>query len=179
MWLFIGQALWFILPAGLANIAASLSRFLPVPSTPIDGNRLWRQKPIFGAHKTWRGLICGALIGQAVYTVQIYLYRFDFFRSISMLDYTKHLFILGLLLGLGALVGDLVKSFFKRRANIPPGHTWLPFDQVDYTIGAIIFGSCIFFPGWPKSIFIVVFGFVLHILFNFCAFVLGLQKNEL
>jgi len=179
MWLFIGQALWFILPAGLANISASLSRFLPIPGTPVDFGKQWRGKPLFGANKTWRGLMAGAIVGQVVYTVQIYLYRFEFFHNFSMLDYTKHLFFLGALLGLGALGGDLIKSFFKRRANIPPGHSWLPFDQIDYTIGAIALGSFIFFPGWGKAAFIVAFGFILHILFNLLAFVLRLQKNEL
>ncbi len=179
MWLFIGQALWFILPAGLANIAASLSRFLPLSPTPVDFGRVWRGQPLFGANKTWRGLLSGAIVGQVVYTVQIYLYRFKFFQDLSLFDYTKHLFFLGALLGLGALGGDLIKSFFKRRMGIPPGHSWLPFDQIDYTIGAIALGSFIFFPGWGRALFIVVFGFVLHILFNLLAFVLRLQKNEL
>lgn len=179
MWLFIGQAIWYILPAGLANIAASLSRFTKIPATPVDFGKTWRGKPIFGANKTWRGLAAGAIIGQAVYTVQIYLYRFDFFQHLSMLNYTKHLFFLGAMLGLGALLGDLVKSFFKRRAHIPSGKSWLPFDQIDYTIGAIGLSSFIYFPGWPKFFFLIVFGFVLHILFNLIAYMLRLQKNEL
>lgn len=100
MWLFIGQAIWYILPAGLANIAASLSRFTGFSATPVDFGRTWRGKPLFGANKTWRGLVAGAIIGQAVYTVQIYLYHLGFFHKLSMLDYTKHLFFLGALLDL-------------------------------------------------------------------------------
>lgn len=179
MWHFIGQAIWFILPAGLANMAASLSRFLPVSNYPVDGGRYWRGQRIFGANKTWRGLISGALVGQLVYTAQLYLFRFDFFHNLSLFDYQTHLFYFGALLGLGALLGDLVKSFFKRGVNIPAGRSWLPFDQIDYTIGALALGSLVYFPGWPIAVFLLIFGFGLHILFNLLGFVLRLQKNEL
>jgi CDP-2,3-bis-(O-geranylgeranyl)-sn-glycerol synthase len=45
---------------------------------------------------------------------------------------------LGFLLGLGAMAGDAAKSFFKRRLGIAPGHPWIPFDQIDFQIGALL-----------------------------------------
>ncbi|KKQ36051.1 MAG: hypothetical protein US52_C0011G0015, partial [candidate division WS6 bacterium GW2011_GWA2_37_6] len=41
--------------------------------------------------------------------------------------------------GLGAIAGDSIKSFFKRRVNIKPGKAWIPFDQIDYIFGGILF----------------------------------------
>jgi CDP-2,3-bis-(O-geranylgeranyl)-sn-glycerol synthase len=45
--------------------------------------------------------------------------------------------VLGLLFGLGAMGGDSVKSFIKRRIGIPPGRPWVPFDQLDFVLGAL------------------------------------------
>ena len=42
---------------------------------------------------------------------------------------------LGLRFGIGAMAGDSIKSFFKRRTNIPPDEPWIPFDEVDFALG--------------------------------------------
>jgi hypothetical protein len=34
-------------------------------------------------------------------------------------------------------VCDSVKSFVKRRVGIAPGAPWIPFDQLDFVIGAL------------------------------------------
>jgi CDP-2,3-bis-(O-geranylgeranyl)-sn-glycerol synthase len=36
------------------------------------------------------------------------------------------------------MAGDSAKSFFKRRLGIPPGSPWIPFDQLDFVLGAMI-----------------------------------------
>ncbi|MCH7492394.1 CDP-archaeol synthase [Patescibacteria group bacterium] len=179
MWLFIGQSLWFILPAGLANIASSLSRYLPLPQWPVDAGKTWRGRRIFGDHKTWRGMIVGTVTGLATFWLQQYLYQFDFFSTISLTDYSSEPWIFGLLLGAGSVMGDLIKSYFKRRVNIAPGQPWLPFDQIDFVVGALAAVSIVFFPGWGIVIFLLIFGFVLHIAFNLLGYILKLQKNKL
>ena len=45
---------------------------------------------------------------------------------------------LGLRFGIGAMAGDAVKSFFKRRADVPSGERWFPFDQIDFVVGALV-----------------------------------------
>ena len=37
----------------------------------------------------------------------------------------------------GALLGDIVESFFKRRAGKERGEDWIPFDQLDFLLGAL------------------------------------------
>ncbi len=39
------------------------------------------------------------------------------------------------------MTGDAVKSFFKRRAGVPPGGRWIPADEIDFIIGAMLLGS--------------------------------------
>ncbi len=42
------------------------------------------------------------------------------------------------MLGMGALAGDAVKSFFKRQIGAKPGNMWPPFDQIDFVVGATV-----------------------------------------
>lgn len=44
----------------------------------------------------------------------------------------------GLTMGLAAMVGDAVKSFFKRRIGIAPGLPWIPADQLDFVFAGIL-----------------------------------------
>jgi len=45
------------------------------------------------------------------------------------------LFLSGVLLSIGALVGDAAGSFIKRRLNISPGKHCMLLDQVDFVVG--------------------------------------------
>ena len=38
----------------------------------------------------------------------------------------------------GALIGDIIESFFKRRIGKNRGEDWIIFDQLDFIIGALI-----------------------------------------
>ena len=40
----------------------------------------------------------------------------------------------------GALIGDIIESFFKRRIGKGRGEDWIPFDQIDFILGALFFG---------------------------------------
>jgi CDP-2,3-bis-(O-geranylgeranyl)-sn-glycerol synthase len=89
-------------------------------------------KRIFGDHKTIRGFISGTFMGMVSASILYFFYP-AFFVALP----AKPL-MLGFLLGLGALTGDAVKSFFKRRIGTAPGEAWFPFDQIDYIVGAIV-----------------------------------------
>jgi len=179
MWLFVLQALWFILPAGIANIFASVSRYFPVSGFPIDFNKTWRGKRVLGNNKTWRGAFFGTVFGILTFWLQQYLYQYDFFQKLSLTDYTQLDWLFGFLLASGAIWGDALESFFKRQIDRAPGKPWLPFDQIDYSVGSLALASIIFFPGWSIAIFIVVFGVILHIMFNLLGYLLKIQKNKL
>lgn len=92
--------------------------------------------------------MAGTVTGVIVAGIQALLFfKFDFFRNNTIVDYGKINFILiGSLTGGGALVGDMVKSFIKRRLGKPPGKPWFPWDQLDWIAGAIIVGSIVYAP---------------------------------
>ncbi len=179
--LFALQCLYLILPAAAANIAPALGKNLfKKYAYPVDLNYQWRGKPLFGAHKTYKGFVLGIAVGIFIAAVQTYVYRFPLMQSISYINYAEHSFIIvGFLLGFGALFGDLIKSFFKRRVGIESGKPFIPFDQVDFVIGALVFISFIKPPSWQMIIFYLIIMPILHIATNLFAYGLGLQKNKI
>lgn len=164
-----------LIPAGIANIMASLSRYIfPRWNRSINSRLL-------GAHKTWRGLVCGIFFGSILGL--LILYVFYYLRGEletvqpSMIKYQWQS---SLVLATGALLGDLVKSFFKRRMDIVPGKPWIPFDQLDWLLGAFVAYS-IYRESfvWSTLIALLVIGGVLHVFFNVLGRLFHLQKNWL
>lgn len=168
---------WFLLPAGIANMSPVLFKWIPVLKTPVDFGKTFRKKPIFGKNKTWRGLVCGTLVAILVVYLQKLLY--PYMQNYSLINYSStSVFLLGFLLGFGALLGDLVESFIKRQRNTSPGKSWPPWDQIDWIIGALIFGSLLV----PLSLSeiataLLLFG-LLHPLMNILGYALRIKKSR-
>lgn len=163
------RIIWLFLPAYAANIAASVFK-INFLNKPIS-------EKYFGSHKTYRGFFFGTLSALIVSSIQFFVFEIHFFKNISYLNYSHYYLLSGFLLGFGALAGDTIKSYFKRRKNIAPGEKWIPFDQIDYTLGALFF---IAFFWKPDIIFIflsMLLNFGFHILFNHLGFWLGLRKK--
>ena len=134
------SVLYLFLPAGLANMAPPFAAMLfPKANYPLDFRLKFRGHRLFGDHKTFRGLFSGIVLGLLSIYLQKYLDRFYFFNSLSLIDYSRISPLFGFSLGLGALMGDAVKSLFKRQIGVKPGHTWFPWDQIDWIIGSAIF----------------------------------------
>jgi len=127
------QILYFFLPAYLANMSPVLVRpWLRALAVPIDGGMSFRGKRLLGDHKTWRGLLAGTVVGMIAYELQRFASEAGFAGDLVLIDCAAHPLLPGLLMGLGAGVGDSVKSFFKRRLDIEPGASWPIFDQLDF-----------------------------------------------
>lgn len=179
--MYLLQILYLFLPAGLANMAAPFgAMILPQLSFPADFGKTFRGKRIFGDHKTIRGFVLGALAGVLCLYLQKYLYlSSSFFKSMSLIDYSTIPPIFGLSLGLGSLIGDAIKSFFKRQAGINPGLPWFPWDQIDWIIGALIF-AVPFMSVTPLIVisFLMV-GLLTHLLVKLLGFFLRLNSSAI
>ncbi|MBW2973127.1 CDP-archaeol synthase [Candidatus Woesearchaeota archaeon] len=168
---------WFLLPAGIANMSPVLFKWLPFLAVPVDFNKKFRKKPIFGKNKTWRGLVCGTIIAILIVYLQKLLY--PYMQSYSLVDYsTTNVFLLGFLLGFGALLGDLVESFVKRQRNTAPGKSWPPWDQIDWIIGALLFSSFLVALSVSEIIIAFVLFGLLHPLINLLGYALRIKKNK-
>lgn len=137
-------ALWFFLPAGIANLVPVFAAKIPGLSrweAPMDFGRTFRGKRIFGSHKTWRGMVIGIVAGTLTLWLQQYLFgEFTWIQDFaSKVDYASlPTLLVGPLFAIGALGGDAIESFFKRQRGIAPGKGWFPFDQTDFIIGGAI-----------------------------------------
>ena len=177
-------AFWFFLPVGLATLAAFFSAKIPYVkrlSYPIDFNLKFRGKRVFGSHKTIRGFFAGIIGGIITVYIQMYFYEQSaIFRQIMIFDYsTIDPVIFGSLCGLGALVGDAIKSFFKRQNNIAPGKSWFPFDQIDQIIGGIMFTWFYIQLDLSQYILITIVWFLIHPFITFVGYIFRLRRKPL
>jgi CDP-2,3-bis-(O-geranylgeranyl)-sn-glycerol synthase len=132
------KTLWLFLPGLVANmmpVFASRFNWLPALNAPLDMNTYWRGKPLLGPNKTVRGLLLGIVSGSVVALVQ-YHSNFDL-PHVLIIKNSVAALSWGALLGCGALFGDVIKSFIKRRKQIPSGQSWWPWDQIDIALGML------------------------------------------
>lgn len=126
-------------------------------------------------------MLSGTLVGMATAILEVYLYKqFAFFRQVIPLPYSSlDPFLLGGLLGFGSLAGDAVKSFFKRRVEIPSGKSWLLFDQLDYIIGGIVFSLPVVRLTIMQYALLVIVWFILHPIATVIGYLLKLKKSPI
>ena len=169
--------LYFILPAYFSNGAGLVFG----GGTPVDfgksdskGNR-W-----IGDGVTWRGLIGGTFVGIITGAIQGFiapaiLANFGQYIVTPIVTDIGSGMLIGFLLGFGALLGDAIGSFLKRRIGIGRGKPAPLLDQLDFLIMALILVSFVV----ELSLFFVVIAIVLtliiHLLANTGAYLLGLK----
>lgn len=155
-------ALEFIFPVYCANAVPVIAG----GGYPLDlGRNFLDGKPIFGRNKTVRGFIAGLLAGVGAGLVETFAFGFPP--------------LFGVVVSLGALVGDLCGAFLKRRLGIVPGGLLPVVDQVDFVLGAVLFALPLglSFMSWELVVAVLVITPPVHLLTNFLAYKLGLKKN--
>ncbi len=175
--IFLLKCLYLMLPAYFANMAPVIVKKINFLAYPVDFNKRLNNKPILGSHKTFRGFFFGIIFAVIIAYLQHIFYPLPAIRTISFHDYDNWL-AFGFLMGAGALVGDSIKSFFKRKDDIAPGNMFFPFDQVDFVIGGLIFIMPLF--SLTIGIFFtsIAVSLVLHVLVNHIAFYLKIRNEK-
>lgn len=96
--------------------------------------------------------------------------------------------LFGAFVGFMSLVGDAVKSYFKRRTGRDRGKPWFPFDQLDFVVFGLLamaIASPLLADGWVKAALlddwvvlatIVVLTPLLHFLVNVLGYALKLKE---
>lgn len=175
------SALWLMLPAYLSNM-------LPVivgGGPPIDMGKKWRDgKRMLGDGKTWRGLLLAPLLAVLLtWPLQWVALHTRWGLEWGFPAWGDQWFVLAYAMGLGALTGDAMESFVKRRTGRDRGEKWFPWDQLDFIIGALLFGFltrpatffALFTP--ERLLVIVLLTPALHLLVNLIGYKLGLKKE--
>lgn len=182
------QALYLFSPLLAAAVLAGLIQRhdrLTWLKRPIDGGATFRGHRVFGDNKTWRGVAC-ALVGCiAMVWVQKSLIG-DRAGLLAVIDYQEvNPFVLGVALGLGAILGELPNSFVKRQLGIAPGHGGSgiqgPFfylwDQVDFlttTWPLLLFWIK---PGWSLVLMSFVLTPAVHQLISLAGYLIGARRQ--
>lgn len=167
-----------MLPAYFANMTPLFVQgIFKKMAFPLDFGLTFKNKRIFGSHKTFRGFFFGVAAAMLVYFIQQALYDISFFQGLSLIDYDSYAFF-GFWIGFGALFFDLLKSFFKRQLDIQPGRPWFVVDQLDYVIGALFFISFYYLPDWFEVFLIIFISFALTILVKHIGFWLGIERAK-
>lgn len=171
------ESIWFLLPAFGAVVIPLYVRKINFLNIPIDFNIKYKNKPLFGKNKTFRGFFFGIIAATIIcYFQYLFYFNFIFIRKISIINYFNYLLI-GFLFGFGALCGDLIKSFFKRRMNIASGKPWIPFDEMDYVLGSLILINIFYRIELAYNIVIFFIGTLFHYLAVKFAYAIGLRKS--
>jgi len=161
------QLLYLMVPAYVANMAPVFARKIPW-NAPMDFGLSLNGVRLLGSHKTWRGFIAGSVAGTLAGVLVSLIYWPFAFSAVTW----------SVCASVGALLGDAVKSFFKRRLKIRSGLPWVPFDQIDYSIGALALGSLVFFPGAKAALIIIVVSMFAHVVVNHVAFFWGIREEK-
>ncbi len=184
------EAIWFILPAYVANSApvdVSQIESLKKYGKPIDGGKTWHGKRILGDGKTWRGLYAGMIAGTLAGAIQMLLQPS---LANNLPNLPQMSLPLAFMLSLGALIGDMAESFLKRQINLKPGAPLPLFDQLDFIIGATLFAwiwtiastgqtSTAFekMIGYPRFLLIILITPLMHLVANLIAWAWKLKKQ--
>ncbi len=156
------RLLYFMAPAYAANMTPPLVRFWSGWNRPIS--RRW-----LGSHKTVVGFGMGVLAAILATFVQS---RVAWEGALAA---PEPWLTLGLRFGVGAMAGDTTKSFLKRRAGFAPGRPWIPWDQIDFVLGALalVWGAAAL--SWVDLATILALSVIGHILVNHLAYWLGIR----
>lgn len=188
LWLTTLTALWLMLPAYLSNM-------LPVfvgGGAPIDGGRVWKDgRRMLGDGKSWRALLLAPPLAALLTGILDWLADHTAWGDIGFPGWGGWPVWFGLAYGLalGALVGDAVESFAKRRTGRDRGEKWIPFDQLDFVVGGLVFGflaavilqlagatdgnAFLALFTWPRLLVILLLTPALHLLVNFIGYKIG------
>lgn len=145
-----------------ANIAPVIARKLVGErfNWPVDAGLVLADGfPLFGASKTWRGLVAALVVSAgAALLVGLPL-------------------LAGLALGAAAMLGDLFSSFIKRRLGRASSTQFLGLDQIPEALFPLLVGLAWFDYSWLAIVLIVAAFMVLELTTSPIFYRLGIRRR--
>ncbi len=170
------SSLFYILPAYFANAFACIFG----GGTPVDlGKNFIDGKRIIGNGVTYKGTFFGILFGTIVAILQGVIVNLKIINidgsSIFYYNVFEYAFI-GFLLSFGALFGDMIGSFIKRRLGIKQGRPAPLLDQTVFVIFAILFAYPFSPIPFEMIVTLLIISPVIHLSSNIIAYKLYIKK---
>jgi CDP-2,3-bis-(O-geranylgeranyl)-sn-glycerol synthase len=174
LWLFLA-----VLGAPLVHAPVLRWNLLRGLKRPLDGGRTIGGRRVLGDNKTWRGALC---MTAGVVLATLLLWRWGWWRAqLPAAVRGASPLLVGLLVGLGTVGGELPNSFLKRRLDIAPGAQrrtpggWAlsVLDQGDLVVGIWV----ALLPVWVMPLWMVAIAFAavaaIHVVINVIGYAIG------
>ena len=164
---------WVILPAYVANGLAPLAR----GKKRIDAGKMFLGNELFGAGKTWEGFLFGVFCGTIFGIFQMIIYPYLSSMALSYGFVLPEMSLpLVFFISFGALFGDLVGSFIKRRIGLERGKSSPLLDQLDFVFGAFFFALFFLYVSAAAILLIMIFTPFVHIITCFIGYKIGVKE---
>jgi CDP-2,3-bis-(O-geranylgeranyl)-sn-glycerol synthase len=177
--------LWVLLPAYVANA------FAPTPKgrgPPMDFGRVWARdgRRVLGPSKTWSGFLFAGFCAMPVGLLEAWLILLAP-PSLALVPQLAPSVLAAVpvvaILTFGAMSGDALGSFVKRRLGRTSGSRTFFLDQLPFVLVPIAVGA-VFYPGlfvgtfasWEAVFWLLVYTLGLHAAFNYIGYWVGLKK---
>jgi len=157
--------------------------WLHFAAVAIDGGHKFRNRPLFGANKTYRGVLAVSLGASAGYSLQALVPELQpqTWRDLSIAS----IGLLGFGIGVAAMLSELPNSFLKRQIGIAPGAAghgfanafFYLYDQVDFLVGAWLVVWAWVSPTPPLVFWSILIVVLLHQLISFAGARLGMRSS--
>jgi CDP-2,3-bis-(O-geranylgeranyl)-sn-glycerol synthase len=174
-------ALWLGLPAWIANSTPVIFG----GGAPIDRGKRFRDgRRLLGDGKTVRGFLVGVLFGVLTGAAQVLLAPFllpimsDYVVVTAQMEEILFMsFPTTVLLSIGALLGDMIGSFVKRRVSLESGGPAPVLDQLGFIIAALALASPFLQPSPIYVIVLISVTLLVHWVSNVGGYLLGFKEN--
>ena len=153
-----------MLPAYVANPVAVLTG----GGRPMDfGRKMGDGRRVLGDGKTWRGLAGGTIGGMGLcglLSLAVRASGTDALTDFAMPGWGVGIswLYVGFLMAFGALFGDFVKSFFKRRRGKERGAKTPIMDMYDFILGSWLWAGLLAWPWFQEAFGFSEWGFPWH-----------------
>ena len=179
------EVLWVLLPPYVASATATIPRGR---GPPMDGSRSWSRdgRRLLGPSKTWSGFLFGSLFAFPIALLEAGLILLAPPSLAIVPEYGPSVLAsipVALLLTFGAMTGDALGSFVKRRLDRPSGARMLLLDQLPFVLLPVGLGLLLFpatfdaaFLSVAGLFWLLVYTLALHAAFNWVGYWVGLKK---
>jgi hypothetical protein len=162
-------------------------KWLAFLARPIDRCRTFRDRRLFGANKTYRGVIAVGLGTALGFGIQaLVFHQITSLRHLELIDYSRlHWFRLGFAMGVAAMLSELPNSFIKRQLGIAPGAAgngvagvlFYILDQVDMLLGVWLVLSFAVEVTLARVVWSIIFLFLAHQIITIAGYALGMRAT--
>jgi len=154
----------FILPCYIANATPVVLKNAFPFKTPIDlRKRFLDGRRVLGEGKTYEGFISGVLVGSFIGLLLTLLGLHTVYGSI--------------VLSIGAMLGDCIGSFIKRRLGVPRGKPLPLVDQLTFVITALLLYNYLIAPVRTEYyVLSILITLPLHVFTNWIAYIAKLKE---